>query len=107
MNPKIWGGYAWFFLHSVTLNYPDDPSSEDKQRMKDFFNSLKYVLPCNSCSKHLRSHIRNRPLTDRELSSRKKLIYWLIDIHNDVNKDTGKRAESYDSVMKSIESKYQ
>ena len=37
MNPKIWGPHAWIFLHSITLNYPENPTPElKKNNIKDF-----------------------------------------------------------------------
>ena len=44
MNPNIWGPGAWTFLHSVTLNYPDTPSQQDKNEYADFFKSLAIFL---------------------------------------------------------------
>ena len=32
------------------------------------------------------------------LDNRKELIEWLIDIHNQVNRDSGKKIYSYDEV---------
>ena len=26
LNPQIWGSHYWFFLHTITLNYPDHPN---------------------------------------------------------------------------------
>ena len=46
MRPEIWGPHAWIFLHSVTLEYPDNPTDEDKQNMINFIDSLGNVLPC-------------------------------------------------------------
>ena len=31
MEPKVWGSHAWIFLHTITLNYPDEPSKFDKE----------------------------------------------------------------------------
>ena len=30
-NPEIWGPGAWLFLHTITLNYPTNPTFEDKE----------------------------------------------------------------------------
>ena len=37
MNPKIWGPGGWLFLHSITLNYPENPTENDKMYHKNFF----------------------------------------------------------------------
>jgi len=30
LNPNIWGPKTWFFIDSIILSYPDNPSNEDK-----------------------------------------------------------------------------
>ena len=52
MNPSIWGPKAWFFLHSVSFNYPDNPTKNDKVEYKRFFESIQYILPCDNCKEH-------------------------------------------------------
>ena len=34
MESEVWGPSAWTFLHTVTLNYPEEPTNEDiKQQL--------------------------------------------------------------------------
>ena len=40
-NPEVWGPGAWLFLHTISLNYPTNPTYEDKENYKTFFTSLK------------------------------------------------------------------
>ena len=100
MKPEVWGPHAWIFLHSVTFDYPDKPTSEDKKNYKNFFNNLKFVLPCEMCRNHFHDNLKKFPLTDRILSSRKNLIEWLIDLHNGVNKFNNKPTLKYQEVVK-------
>ena len=37
MKKNFWGPSGWLFLHSVTFQYPDNPSDEDKYNYKVFF----------------------------------------------------------------------
>ena len=46
MESKIWGPPTWFFLHSITFNYPNNPTYKEKMKTFDFFNNLQYILPC-------------------------------------------------------------
>ena len=39
MDPKIWGPPGWLFLHTITFNYPTNPTEEDKKYYKNFFYS--------------------------------------------------------------------
>ena len=57
MEPKIWGEHAWIFLHTITLNFPENPTFEDKHNYKTFFESLKYILPCPTCREHYKENI--------------------------------------------------
>ena len=36
MDANIWGSHAWLFLHTVTLNYPENPNEFDKNTIKIF-----------------------------------------------------------------------
>ena len=91
MNPKKWGPKAWFFIHSVALNYPENPTKDDKEHFKMFFTMLQYVLPCSTCADNYKGHLVEIPLTDNVLESRKNLFLWTVKIHNKVNKMNGKK----------------
>ena len=105
MNPDIWGPKFWFSLHSVTFDYPFRPDISEKIRIRDFFNSLEYILPCKICRVNYSKHIREIPI-ENNLGSRKKLVYWLIDIHNRVNAINNKPLLSYDEVISIYEQIY-
>lgn len=100
MKPEVWGPHAWIFLHSVTFDYPDNPSTKVKEQYKSFFESLQYVLPCEMCRNHYRENLRRFPVTNNVLKSRKNLIEWLIDIHNNVNQSNHKPKLNYQEVVK-------
>lgn len=85
MDPTIWGNHAWFFFHTVTFAYPNKPSVIDKKNMRNFFNNIGKILPCGTCRQHYAKHLRKLPLTERDLSSRRRLIVWLFKLHNLVN----------------------
>ena len=84
MDPTIWGPPAWFFLHTITLNYPNNPTKKDKINYKKFFYSLYHVIPCSFCKNNYSVHIKNIPI-DNFLDSRTQLIKWLVYIHNATN----------------------
>lgn len=106
MNPKIWGPHAWIFLHSITMAYPDCPKEDEKQSIKNFFYNLRSVLPCDKCKINYDNHLAEYPLSNEILNSKSKLINWLIDIHNSVNKLNNKKNMSYDDMMKLYEEIY-
>tara|TARA_B100000575_G_scaffold288338_1_gene288182 strand:- start:944 stop:1348 length:405 start_codon:yes stop_codon:yes gene_type:complete len=81
-NPKIWGPKAWFFIETIILSYPDNPTLNDKTTFKNFFNSLAYILPCRKCRYNYKNHIKSYPLNDKILSNKNNLIDWIVKIHN-------------------------
>ena len=94
MDPKIWGPSAWLFLHTITFNYPNNPTKEDKENIHKFFDSLKYTIPCRTCKEHYKDNLKNIPI---KLDSKDDLIEWLFDIHNSVNKFKGGKIYSHEN----------
>ena len=89
MNSEIWGPYMWFILHLISFNYPKNPTEYDKQAYRDFFTSLKDILPCYNCKKHYSKNLQTYPITPN-LDNKKQFVEWLIKIHNQVNISLGK-----------------
>lgn len=102
MRPDIWGPSAWIFLHSITLNYPENPTDIEKQNMKDFINSMGKVLPCDKCKNNFISHMQKNKLTNEILSSKKQFIKWMIDLHNLVNEINNKQKMTYEEALSDI-----
>lgn len=100
VRPSIWGPHGWKFLHYVTLGYPNEPTINDINDYKNFFISLGKVLPCQMCGDNYQKHFEKLPLTDDILKDKMKLIHWLIDIHNEVNRINGKKIYDYDTAIK-------
>ena len=98
MNNNIWGPKAWFFLHTITFNYPDNPSNNDKKNYKNFFESLQFTLPCKVCKEHYINHIKDYPI-DNYLDTKENLVKWLIIIHNEVNKILNKPILNYTEII--------
>jgi hypothetical protein len=105
MNQNIWGPNLWFSLHTMTFTYPLKPKEDDKKNTKTFFISLQSMIPCSICRKNYIRHLKESPIDDH-LDSRKQLVFWLIDIHNMVNGETGKKQLSYETVIRKYEKVY-
>ena len=104
-NNNIWGPPAWTFLHTVTYNYPENPTEDDKRNFYNFFMNLQHVLPCEKCKAHYKQNIKKYDLKNN-LGSRQELVKWLIDLHNDINKDNGKPVWSYSEVYNKYQNMY-
>jgi hypothetical protein len=98
MEPSIWGKHGWIFLHSVTMAYPDNPTLEDKQNFKTFFNLLRHTLPCNVCKVNYGKHWDSNP-PKGVFDSKRSLVEWFIGIHNTANKFAKKPILTYDQVI--------
>lgn len=105
MHPEIWGPSGWIFLHTITFNYPINPTPEQKMKHKELFENLAYTLPCARCAQHYSQNLKKYPL-DKALETRDTFIHWLIDIHNEVNKKNNKKIYSYDEVKKIYKDMY-
>jgi len=105
MNQNIWGSSMWFSLHTITMNYPNFPTNQDRNDYKLFFESLQNVIPCAVCKKNYKRHLKEKPI-NKHLNTRKEIVYWLIDMHNLVNAEIGKKQMSYDAVIRKYEDIY-
>lgn len=99
LNPNLWGNPTWTALHYITFAYPDNPTDKEKYDMKQFFQSITNVLPCEKCRIHFAQNLTIHPLNDKVLSCRYNLINWLRDVHNEVNIMNNKKTWSYDELM--------
>jgi len=91
LKPEFWGPHAWFLLENIALSYPMEPSSKDKKTFKNFFISLKNILPCESCRDHYKESLEKIPLTSQMLESRDTLFGWVVGIHNRIRKAQNKK----------------
>jgi len=104
MDTRFWGPSGWRLLHLITFTY--QPSNV--KHVKEFFETLPYVLPCKFCRASLTEYMRVEPI-ESALESRSALTHWLFRIHNLVNeklKGQGllhERNPSFDSVKKVYE----
>jgi len=89
----------------MSFNYPLKPTEKDKDEYKNFFINLQNVIPCSVCKKNYIRHLNEHPIKDY-LNTRKFLVYWVIDMHNMVNAEIGKKILSYEIVIKKYEDVY-
>lgn len=99
MDPTIWGPGLWLALHTITLNYPHEPSNDQKEEIITFFKNLGNILPCYHCRKNYYEHLKDIPIN---ANSKLELVNWLIDIHNDVNKYLNKPILSREEALSKL-----
>jgi len=99
MDPELWGPFAWFILHEITLSYPENPEENIKEIYRTFFLDFGRLIPCDICRNNFKNHLQQYPLNDDILGSRIELVKWLINIHNCVNILNDKKIVSYDEFI--------
>lgn len=92
MLTSVWGPPMWHFLHTMSFNYPVNPTAEDKKNYSDFIYNLRYVLPCKYCRMNLTSNLKANPLLDCHLKSRETFSKFIYRLHEIVNKRLGKKS---------------
>ena len=100
MEPSRWGPVLWKTFHIVAAAYPRQPTSADRERYQQFYESFGKVLPCTKCRINFGRHMTALPVV-AHLADRDTLFQWTVVFHNTVNKMLGKRGDwSVDDAMR-------
>lgn len=84
---KYWGPLGWMTLHSISLNYPDTPSVEDKQILIRFMDNFTESITCQYCQSHFKTIFQTyKGLFPSWNSSKYDLFVFIVRAHNTVNK---------------------
>ena len=104
MMTSIWGPPMWHVLHTISFNYPVEPTKQDKENYKEFIGTLKHVLPCGKCRANFVDNLKVVPLREKELSSRDAFSRWMYRLHEHINDMLGKKSGlDYESVRERYE----
>lgn len=104
MLTSVWGPIFWFFLHTMSFNYPVKPDIETKKHYRDFILSLQYILPCKYCRDNLVLNFKKLPLTMEKMKDRESFSRYVYDLHELINKMLNKKSNlSYDDVRDRFE----
>jgi ribosomal protein S17 len=109
LTPGVWGPKTWFFLDSMAMGYPENPTDDEKLSAKNLILSLKDLLPCWGCrvnyAKYLEDYIKTKPL-DKIVENRGSLIEFIIAVHNDVRERNGDKVVSVEDTFKYYNKEY-
>ena len=86
MLTTVWGPSMWHFLHTMSFNYPVNPTEEDKTHYRDFVINLQYVLPCKYCRQNLTNNFKLFPLKMCDMKNRETFSKYIYRLHEIVNK---------------------
>jgi hypothetical protein len=92
MLTSVWGPSMWHYLHTMSFNYPVNPTAQEKKHYRDFVLSLQHVLPCKYCRQNLKTNFKQLPLTMEDMKSRDTFSRYIYNLHELVNKMLNKKS---------------
>ena len=99
MVTTTWGPAQWHMMHTISFNYPVEPTEEHKKNYYNYFLSLQDILPCRYCRENYKKNLQVLPLDKKVLENRATLSRWVYDLHNLVNQNLNKPITlSYEEV---------
>jgi hypothetical protein len=84
LDPKVWGPFYWFVLHTIALTYPLTPNEVTKKKYYDFIQNLPLFLPIPEIGNNFSKLLDDYPVTPY-LDSRPSFMKWMHFIHNKIN----------------------
>jgi hypothetical protein len=92
MLTSVWGPAAWHLLHTISFNYPINPTIENKKQYKEFVENLQYVLPCKYCRINLTNNLKIYPIRSCHMKNRDSFSRYIFKLHEIINKKLGKKS---------------
>ena len=92
MLTTIWGPNMWHYLHTLSFNYPINPTEENKKYYKQFVLNLQHTLPCKYCRINLKNNLKVHPLKACHLKNRDAFSRYIYKLHEIVNKMLKKKS---------------
>lgn len=104
MLTSVWGPSLWHSLHTISFNYPNNPSKKDKENYKKYIFQLQHVLPCKYCRINLKNNFKQLPLTNACMESRDTFSRYIYNLHELINTMLKKKsALTYEDVRERYE----
>jgi hypothetical protein len=92
MLTSVWGPGAWHLLHTISFNYPIEPTQEQKIQHRNFVLNLKSVLPCKYCRINLKTNFKELPLTMECMKNRDSFSRYIYNLHELINRKLKKKS---------------
>lgn len=84
-DPRIWGSDLWKTLHRLSLAYPIEPTTADREAAYELLHALTRLLPCPACRTHYTRHFEKTFDKQTTTASRDALVRWIYELHASVN----------------------
>ena len=86
MLTSVWGPSIWHYLHTMSFNYPTEPTNENKKHYKNFVKNLQYTLPCKYCRINLKNNFKVHPIKECHMKNRETFSRYIYELHELINK---------------------
>jgi Erv1 / Alr family len=84
IDPKVWGPHLWKFMHMMAYSYPENPNVQVRASGRQFFYTLRHLIPCETCQKHFNDLISKK---SPQVDSKQQMQEYVLWLHNQVNSD--------------------
>ena len=78
MLTTVWGPAMWHYLHTMSFNYPINPTAEEKNNYRNFVLNLQHVLPCKYCRINLKTNFKQFPLNMNHMKNRETFSKYIF-----------------------------
>jgi len=92
MLTTVWGPSMWHALHTISFNYPVEPTNDQKRQYRSFLMNLVHVLPCKYCRENLKKNFKKLPLTLAQMRNRDTFSRYVYNLHELVNRMLKKKS---------------
>lgn len=102
ISPKKWGRVTWAMLHGLAWLVVKAPSAHRVRALRLLFLAMPRLLPCRTCRQNMHKELKRRGVPDGEGDDDEgawALARWVHDIHNAVNRTTGKARVAYEDGL--------
>ena len=104
LDPNIWGPKYWFFLQTIAINYPLNPTIKEKKIFYNLIHNFYLFIPDKKFANNFSKILDDFPLTPY-LDSRESFIRRIHFIHNKINTVYGTKTQEF-SLEQSMQSYY-
>ena len=92
MLTAVWGPSLWHTLHTISFNYPVNPTNDEMNNYYNFILSLKNILPCKFCRQNLKKNIKAINFSKKDMKNRDLFSRSIYNLHEEINCGLGKKS---------------
>jgi hypothetical protein len=89
VTKDAWGNPLWTLIHFCAYYAPSHPDRTWQVSFKAFISCMMLALPCGMCRANLEKNLSSLDI-DRYLQTREGIFQYTVELHNMVNRETGK-----------------